>query len=84
MKDTELPKEVVEQFNSALKKLTGFSRREFAAELCEKFFEGKSRKMESILQVGREMVELGLHERRTGIRCIDNYSQRGRKKKKRN
>lgn len=73
---------IVESFNSALLKLTGYKRREFAAELCEHFFESSPRKMESYLNVGREMVKLGMNERRTGIRCIDNYEVRGAKKKK--
>ena len=28
----------------------------------------------------RHSVQLGLHERRTGITCVDNYRARGRKK----
>ena len=80
MKD--ISSEVLQSFNSALVKLTGFSRRSYAAELCETFFSNSARKMERSLNVSREMVKLGLHERRTGIRCLDNYGKRGRKKKK--
>ena len=79
----KLSAEILETFNSALIKLTGYDRRSFAAELCEKFFDSSPRKMESYLRVSREMVKLGLHERRTGIRCVDNYQARGAKKKKR-
>ena len=78
----EITTEVLKSFNSALLKLTGFSRRSYAAELCETFFSNSVRKMERHLNVSREMVKLGLHERRTGIRCLDNYGKRGRKKKK--
>ena len=78
----EISSEVLKSFNSALVKLTGFTRRVYAAELCETFFGNSARKMERSLHVSREMVKLGLHERRTGIRCLDNYGQRGRKKKK--
>jgi hypothetical protein len=77
-----LAPEVVSSFNSALSKLTGYERRQYAAELCEQFFENSPRIMERRLSVSRKMVELGLHERRTGIRCVDAYNQRGRKKKK--
>lgn len=73
--------EVISSFNSALKKLTGYNRRCYAAELCEKFFESSPRKMERYLSVSREMVKLGLHERRTGIRCLEAFQQRGAKKK---
>ncbi len=77
-----LAPEVLSSFNSALCKLTGHIRRAYAAELCEQYFESSSRIMERRLKVSREMVELGLHERRSGIRCIDNYEARGTKKKK--
>jgi len=77
-----LAPEVISSFNSALGKLTGYERRQYAAELCEKFFDNSPRKMESHFDVSREMVTLGLHERRTGIRCLDAYKLRGAKKKK--
>jgi len=77
-----LDTKIIESFNSALLKLTGHKRREFAAELCEHFFEGSPRKMEVHLKVGREMVKLGMNEYRTGIRCLDDYEARGIKKKK--
>lgn len=73
---------VVLSFNSALSKLTGYKKREFAAELCEEYFDNSPRKMERSLEVSRNMVALGLHERRTGIRCMDAYELRGAKKKK--
>jgi len=77
-----LAPEVLSSFNSALNKLTGFARRQYAAELCEQYFDNSPRMMESHLQVSRSMVALGLHERRTGIRCLDAYTVRGAKKKK--
>ena len=82
MAKTNLPPEIIDSFNSALSKLTGYLRRVYAAELCEKFFDNSPREMEKVLKVGREMVALGLNERRTGIRCLDAYSMRGAKKKK--
>ena len=76
----DLSPEIISSFNSALEKLTGYKRREFAAELCKKFFDGSARKMERYLNVGRDMIELGLHKCRSGIRCLDAYSGRGTKK----
>lgn len=73
---------VIVSFNSALSKLTGYKKRQFAAELCEGYFDGSPRKMERYFDVSREMVTLGINERRTGIRCIDAYKLRGAKKKK--
>ena len=73
---------VISSFNSALEKLTGYKKRAYAAELCELYFDSSARKMERYFNVGREMVDLGMHERRTGIRCLDAYELRGAKKKK--
>jgi hypothetical protein len=78
----ELSSEIKVSLNSALNKLTGHKRRQYAAEICEMFFENSARKMERSLNVGRDMIELGQHERRTGIQCIDAYNLRGAKKKK--
>jgi len=73
---------VISSFNSALCKLTGYQKRAFAAELCEEYFDSSPRKMERWFNVSRNMVDLGLHERRTGIRCLDAYNLRGAKKKR--
>ena len=73
---------VVESFNLALRKLTGYERRSYAAALTLKHFDGSARKAERVLSVSRQMVELGLKEQATGIRCEDGYCLRGRKKKK--
>jgi hypothetical protein len=78
----QLPQEIKESFNSALKKLTGFSRREYAAELCAAYFENSARRMERSLKVSRAMILLGQKEHQTGIRCIEAYCHRGAKKKK--
>lgn len=62
---------VILRFNSALGKLTGYKKREFAAELCEEYFDNSPRKIERYFDISREMVALGINERRTGIRCVD-------------
>jgi hypothetical protein len=76
-----LSSDVLNCFKSALNKLTGYKRRDYAAELCELFFDNSARKMERSLKVGRAMIKLGQHERRSGIRCVDAYNLRGAKKK---
>jgi hypothetical protein len=78
----ELPLEIIASFKSALKKLTGYERRAYAAELALTYFKGSARKAERVLGVWRTAVTLGLHEQRTGIRCIESFSARGSKKKK--
>lgn len=79
----ELSDIVTASFKSALKKLTGYKRRAYAAELAQTYFGGSARKTERALGVWRDLVTLGLHERRTGIRCLEAFGDRGAKKKKR-
>jgi hypothetical protein len=73
---------VIESFNSALQKLTGYKRRAYAAGLFVAHFDGSARKTERALAVSRQMISLSLKERATGIRCVDAHAFKGRKKKK--
>jgi len=77
---TELTASVKETIQSAARKLTGFRRREFQAEMAMKYCDGKARLAEEVFGWGREAVHTGLNERRTGIRCVDAFSARGRHK----
>lgn len=67
-------------FKDAAKKLTGNRKREFMAKVAADYFEGSARQAETVLGWNRHSVQLGLHERRTGIVCVDNYRARGRHK----
>lgn len=67
-------------FKDAAKKLTGNRKRDFMAKVAEDYFEGSARQAETVLGWNRHSVQLGLHERRTGIVCVDNYRARGRHK----
>jgi hypothetical protein len=73
---------VIASFKSALKLLTGYKRREYIADLSKTYFDSSARKTERVLGVSRTLVETGLAEQNSGIRCIENFSLRGRKKKK--
>lgn len=64
----------------AAKKLTGNRKRNFMGKVAEDYCHGSARKAETIFGWCRISVELGLHERRTGIICVDNYRARGRHK----
>jgi hypothetical protein len=64
----------------AAKKLTGYRKRDFIAKVSEDYFDGSARKAETVFGWDRRTVQLGLHERRTGIVCVDNYQARGRHK----
>lgn len=54
----------------ALSKMHGAERRSFAAEMTIKYCDGSARQAERIFGWGREMVETGLAEKRTGIVCV--------------
>jgi hypothetical protein len=71
---------VLATFKDASKKLTGYRKREFMAKVTQDYFDGSARKAESVMGWNRRSVQLGLHERRTGLRCVDNYQARGRHK----
>lgn len=64
----------------AAKNLTGQRRRRFQAEMAHKHCQGSARLAEIMFGWGRAAVHTGLGELRTGIRCIDNFSARGRRK----
>lgn len=76
----ELSEAVRETMKSAARKLTGFRRRQFQAEVTRQYCQGSARRAERIFGWGRAAVETGLGEQRTGIRCLDNFSDRGRRK----
>lgn len=65
----ELAEQVLETIKSACQKLTGYRRRQFQAEVAERYCDGIPRRAETVFGWGRDAVQLGLHERRTGIRC---------------
>lgn len=76
----ELTESVKETIKSAAGKLTGFRRRQFQAEMAIKYCQGNPRRAEQVFGWGRDAVNTGLGELRTGIRCIENFSARGRRR----
>ena len=77
---TELTESVRETIRSAARKLTGFRRRQFQAETAIKYCQGNPRRAEQVFGWGRDAVHTGLNELRTGIRCVDDFSTRGRRR----
>jgi len=71
-----------EQFNalirSGAKRLTGFRRRSFQAEVTTELCGGNARQAERRFGWGRETVAKGLHECDHGVRCLENFTARGR------
>jgi Rhodopirellula transposase DDE domain len=64
----------------AAQKPTGYRKRDFMGKVAEDYFAWSARRVETVLGWNRKSVQLGLHERRTGVICIDNYGARGRRK----
>jgi hypothetical protein len=83
-KDEPMPNQiaddVVDSIRSGASKLTGYRRREYQAEMALKYCNGSPRKAENVFGWRRTAVATGLGEHRSGIRCLDNTSARGRKK----
>jgi hypothetical protein len=65
---------------SAARRLTGFQRRAFQAEVAVELCGGNARQAERRFGWGRETVEKGLHERRTGLRCLEDFVARGKRR----
>jgi hypothetical protein len=65
----------------AAQKLTGHRKRDFMAKVSEDYFDGSARKAETALGWCHHSAQLVvLHERRSGLVCVDNYRARGRHK----
>jgi len=75
-----LTDDFIASLRSASKKLTGFERRQFQAEMATKYCDGSARRAEAVFGWSHDCVKTGLNEMRTGIRCVGSFSRRGRKK----
>lgn len=64
----------------AWRRLTGVNRRAYQAGIAREYFHGSARQAEREMGWGRESVQKGLKEAESGIRCLDNYQGRGRKR----
>jgi hypothetical protein len=65
---------------SGARRLTGYQRRLFQAEVATVLCDGCARQAERRFGWGRETVEKGLHEQRHGLRCLENFAARGRQR----
>lgn len=66
----------IEDFRLASSKMQGAKRRSFLTEIALKYCNGSARKTESLFGWGRDVVNTGLGEKRTGIICIGAQSNR--------
>ena len=65
---------------SGARRLTGHQRRLFLAEVALELCGGRPRVAERRFGWGRDTVEKGLHELRSGLRCRENFAAKGRKR----
>src|SRR5215469_16367441 len=63
---------------AAAHRLRGHQRRLFLAEVTRQLCGGNSRQAERRFGWGRDTVNKGLQELQHGIRCVENFSARGR------
>jgi transposase len=61
-------------------RLKGHQRRLFIAEVALELCGGNARRAERRFGWGRETINTGLHELRQGIRCLENFAARGRRR----
>ena len=59
----------IEDLRLASSKMSGAKRRSFQAAMALKYCGGNARQAERVLGWGRETIQLGLHEQRTGVIC---------------
>jgi hypothetical protein len=65
---------------SGARRLTGHQRRLFQAEVATELCGGSARLAERRFGWGRDTVEKGLHESHHRVRCLENFSARGRRR----
>ena len=66
----------IEDIRLASSKMTGADRRVFQAEMTLKYCGGNPRRAEDVFGWSRQTVQLGLHEKRTGIVCLGLHALR--------
>src|SRR5512135_3304745 len=65
---------------SGARRVTGYQRRLFQAEVALALCGGSARHAERRFGWGRHTVETGLHELRHWVRCLENFAARGRQR----
>jgi hypothetical protein len=78
MDDSVAPHDAL--IRSGAKRLTGYQRRLFQAEVATALCGGCARQAERRFGWGRDTVEKGLHELQHGLRCLENFTARGRRR----
>ena len=66
-----------ELLRAGAKRLTGYQRRLFQAQVCLTLCDGNPRLAERRFGWGRHTVTKGMHEYQSGVRCLENFQTRG-------
>jgi transposase len=74
------PEQYDELLRVGAQRLTGSQRRLFQAQVCLTLCDGHPRQAERRFGWGRQTVQKGLHELRSGVRCLENFKARGRRR----
>lgn len=80
MNAASITPDIQKLIKSASKKLKGSDKRQFIAEVAESLCGNSPRLAETLFGFCRHAVQLGIHERRTGLICYGAYQDNGRKK----
>ena len=76
----ELSEGQKERYRATAQTLKGHERRIFMARVVEMLGQGGQSQAKRELGWDRDTIRKGIHELESGIRCIDNYAARGRKR----
>ena len=71
-----LNQKIINSFQSAISKLSGYERRIFLAELTQTHFSNSPTKAAQILQVSENDITLGQQELASGLQCFDKHYTR--------
>lgn len=77
MADSELFDDLI---RSAARRLKGYQRRLFQAEVTTRLCGGSARSAEQRFGWARNSVDTGLHETNSKVRCVENFAARARKR----
>jgi Rhodopirellula transposase DDE domain len=73
-----LSEQTIKTIRDAAGLLTGPKRRRFQAQVTIDYLNGSARQAERVFGGGRQTVPLGLPELRTGLTCLDRFTERRR------
>lgn len=77
---SELTSEIITTYIETAKVLKGSERRIFMARIVQALGRGGQVYAERVLGWNRRTLRKGTHELTSGVRCVDNFSARGRKR----